>query len=210
MKITFTTNQSFVPQLAEKLHNNTDTVLDLSGNPLGKRDKEELLSLIKILIHHSITSVNLSQTGLQLKSGAELVEILCEFKNTPIVTVNISGNWLGVKKTNDELKQIAQALVDAGFTEINLSSNHLGKVQENTLEEIFKILNHPSVVKIHLDNNQFDHLGGAPFVADFLCRLLGSKAVLLAGNDSFSQTVKTRMASLLEANSEEKSTLVFQ
>ncbi|CEK10779.1 hypothetical protein [Legionella hackeliae] len=203
MKITFISTQNFAVQLEQKLQNNSDTVLDLSNNPLGKRKEQELLDIAKVLIPSPVTTLNLSQTGLHLLKPIDvLLQFLRNLKSTKVVNIDLSGNWLGTQKTNEDLKQIVQALIEAGVEEINFSSNQFGKVDIKTLQEIFTILNQKPISKVYLNGNQFDSLGGAHFVADFLFKTLETKAIL-TDNDSFTQQVITRINLLHEANNPE-------
>ncbi|VEG91859.1 hypothetical protein [Legionella spiritensis] len=206
------TKEPFLSILESALKNRdaTDPVLDLSKERLGKRDIEELETMIRLLstkLGSGLRVANLANTGLQLKPASELVKMVAAFEGTEISKLILSSNFL-CKLPANEFKEVLMTVAkNSKITDIDLSSNGLSAYGIETLKSILPLLNQPHIDKVWLGGNRFDKAAGAYEMADLLYDALGSRA-MLEDTDEFSQTMARQIAQRSQANDQKTPRLV--
>lgn len=179
MRVIFSNQAPLATQLDQQLQNNTDTVLDLSENKLGKTPVQELVTMIKVLEKESnkeITTLNLSKTGIQLLNAEDIVTLINALSSTSVKNLIFADNWLAIKKSINELKNIFSTIINTHvITEIDLSGNSLGSINPESFKDVLEPLK--GLQAVHLDSNNLQKLGGAHVVAKLIYQTLGDKAV---------------------------------
>jgi hypothetical protein len=124
--------------------------LNLSGNNFSKGKKNHIKILNTIALHHSLITIDLSNTCLNKNSLVELVKII-ELNNI-CLSLNISDNGIGNDK--DGVLLLSKAITkNSTLTGLNLSLNLL-KNSINELETLGKAIFKNTVLKeLDLSNN---------------------------------------------------------
>lgn len=192
MRVIFSKEAPLATQLEQQLLNNNDTVLDLSENKLGKASVNELVAMIKVLEkepNRKITTLNLSNTGIQLMRADDLATLIKAFSSTAVNSLIVADNWLAIKKSTDDLKNIFSAVSNTHvITEIDLSGNGLGSIKPNSFKEVLEPLKR--LQSVRLDSNNLQKLGGAHVVAKLIHQTLNDKAVFTPSEDAFTKEMK--------------------
>lgn len=174
---------------------------DLSGNGLGKIPQLELINMMNIITRYPIQSINFTHTGLQLKTGNELAELIDSLKDSTVTSINLTGNFLGYAKTDEDLHKLFSTFHHSSLKSINLSNNNLGRLELGVFKELLQMLNKGNIEKIQLDANEFDRLGGPHFIAELFAKNLGKK-IVLDNSDTFTKQVNDHLPNVFVSESE--------
>lgn len=166
-------------KIANTFKHNKVVSLSVANNDLGSLLVDSLVNMVVAFNDSKLTSFNLSSNKLYKHFGSDLAQLIAAYANTEITDLNLSLNILG---SINDLVVMIKALECTKILKLDLSENHLYKLEESQQIEILTALKGSQVKYLNLAHNGFEFCA-AENLKQMLAGLNGAKVaeINLAG-----------------------------